>query len=530
VCLILAPLHLAAAEPAKVEKLDARALAARIDSHIDAKWKANKVKPTLPADDAEFLRRVYLDLIGRIPRVSEIHAFVDDKDAHKREKKVEELLNSAGYSTHFSNFWRGVMVPPSTDQFAFNFAPQMEQWLNRRLKDNMPYDQMVREVLAAPLGVRNQRPQPGQQRVAIDPSVLAFFQANENKPETIASASSRIFMGIRLECAQCHDHPFNQYTRQQFWEFAAFFGGIKTTGPMPQFQQPQDDPRVREIKMPSTDKTVKAKFLDGSEPKWDEDNDKVNARQTLAAWLTTANNPYFARAAANRLFAYFLGIGIVDPVDEPSDDNPPSHPELLNELAAQFALNGFDLKYLIKAITLSKTYQLSSLQTDSTQTDPRLFGRVSVKGMSPEQLYDSIVLATGYRDPNFQNRRFQNRAFNQGAEFEFRTRFSNFSDKRTEYQTSILQALSMMNGAFMTEVTSPTKSFTLGSVVDAPFMSTEDKLDALYLAALGRPLRSQEKVRLIKYVESGGPAKDEGKALSDVFWALLNSSEFMFNH
>lgn len=529
VCLAWLSTRGLAADTAKkatpVKKLEALELAQRIDAHLESAWKKNQIKPAALANDTEFLRRVYLDLAGRIPRVSEVHAFLRDKSTDKRRKLIENLLQDKLYASNFTNVWRALILPQNNNPFVQGFEFQLEQWLYRRLFDNVGYDKMVQEILtASPFGVRGQPPQgqPPQQ----DPNVVAFYQANENKPENLAAAVSRLFLGVRLECAQCHDHPFNSYTRKQFWEFAAFFAGI-TGGRVEngRFVQARDDGSIHEISIPSTDKKIKARFLDGKEPKFEEG---VHARKVLADWLTSQDNPYFARAAANYLWAHFFGVGLVDPVDDPRDDNPPSHPELLDELARQFALNNFDLKYLMKAITLSKAYQLTSMLSDKSQADERAFARMNVKGLTPEQLYDSIVLATGYRDPNLQGQR---RGFGRfGMAQEFRTKFANYSDRRTEFQTSILQALSMMNGKFVADATSLTASETLAAVIDSPFLDTKGQLNALFLSALSRNMRQDEESRLVRYVEKGGPTGDRKKALADVFWTLLNSSEFIFNH
>src|SRR5262245_23725812 len=529
-CLALLPagaLGDAPKAPKKEASLDAQALAARIDAYIARRWDEAKVVPAARTNDAEVLRRIYLDLVGRIPSVSEIHEFLRDTSPDKRRKKIESLLDSHGYVANFTNVWRDMMIPQTNNQFFQAFGPQMEAWLRKKLQDNTSYDEMVRALLTAdPIGnrvvTRTGRP-PDQ----ADFSVVAFYQANELKPENLAAATSRLFLGIKLECAQCHDHPFNQYSREQFWEYAAFFAGIQPFRQQGQrFVPAQNKPGVYEIKIGNTERVAKAKFLDGKQPKF---TDGVDGRVTLAEWMTSPNNPYFARAAVNHIWAHFFGLGIIDPIDEPSDENPPSHPELLDEIAHQFALNKFDLKYLVKAITLSKTYQLTSRQTHPTQNDPRMFARMSLKGQTPEQLYDSLVLATRYRDPaDPQNRLARQRFF--GVQGEFRTKFANHADRRTEYQTSILQALTLMNGRFIADATSVTRSETLAGVIDAPFMDTEGKLNALYLAALSRNMRPDEKSRLVRYVDSGGPSRDSDKALADVFWAILNSSEFILNH
>src|SRR5262249_35476903 len=200
-------------------------------------------------------------------------------------------------------------------------------------------------------------------------------------------------------------------------------------------------------------------------------------RVTLADWLTSRDNAYFARNAVNRVWAHFFGIGLIEPVDEPGPENPPSHPELLDELAQEFADHQFDLNFLIRAITGSRTYQLSSAMTDPSQNDPRAFARMAVKGLTGEQLFDSLAVATGYQarlERSEQNQFISTRA-------EFVGRFSNASDKRTEYQTSILQALALMNGTFTSNATNPAEmkappqTLTLIAVMDAPFLDTPAK-------------------------------------------------------
>ncbi len=235
------------------------------------------------------------------------------------------------------------------------------------------------------------------------PTPLAYYFAKEGKPENLAASTARTFLGIRIECAQCHDHPFARWKREQFWGYAAFFGGVQKQGDGDnQFGPIREIPDRRELAIPGTERVVQAAFLDGGEPQW---RFKVGSRVTLADWMTSAENPYFARAAANRLWAHLFGTGLVDPVDDLSDANPPSHPELLDELARQFAAHGYDLKFLLRALTATRAYQLSSDATSTTsQDDPRLFARMAVKGMTADQLFDSLAQATGLdADPNDAN-------------------------------------------------------------------------------------------------------------------------------
>lgn len=504
---------------------DAQALAARIDQLIENRWKEAGVKPAELADDAEFLRRVHLDIAGRIPRVAEVREFLEDRSPDKRARVVEKLLDSPLYVNHFTNYWRGLMLPQANNLRFLD--PNFTTWLNERIRNNVAYDQLVRELLTAPVTFNNARNQR-QQFTSNQPTPLAFYQANEQRPENLAASTSRLFMGIKLECAQCHDHPFAKHTRKQFWELAAFFAGIRSQGQNGFFQAIDDRADVKEISIPMTDKVVQARYLDGKEPQWKKD---VGGRAVLAEWLTARENPYFARALANRMWSHFFGIGIIEPVEEPSDDNPPSHPAILDELSQGLATHQFDVKFLIRTIVSTRAYQMSSVVADSSSVDPRLFSHMALKGLTPEQLFDSLALATGYREQAQPNQRAVFLA--QGTpRAEFLNKFA-AQEKRTEFETSILQALMLMNGKFVGDATDATnleRTETLAAVADAPFLSTPQKIETLFLATMSRKPRAEEAARFLKYVEDGGPKKNPRAALADVFWALMNSSEFILNH
>ena len=515
------------AAPPAVKTTDTVAdLAVRIDKYIDARLAEEKIPAAPVADDAEFLRRVYLDLAGRIPAVSEVHAFLRDPTPDKRRKIVAELLRGGNHVSHFTNIWRTDLIAAANSQQATFFGQQLEPWIRKHLRDNTPYDRMVRELLTTPLAGNSVR----QFVPSGELTAVAFFQANELKSETLAASTSRLFLGVQLQCAECHNHPFAKWKREQFWEYAAFFAGIN-----PQQQRGNRVPvsaeataSKPEIQIPDTRTIVQAKFLDGTEPKW---QGAVEPRATLAEWITSPTNPYFARARVNRLWAHLFGLGLVEPVDDFSDDNHPLHPELLNELAAAFVTSKFDTHFLIEAICASKAYQRTSAVTNPTQTDnPRLFARMSMKGMTAEMLFDSLAHATGFVPTLADDAARGGAAEYNVGRAEFLARFSTTTDKRTEHQTTILQALSLMNGKLIENVTDLVQSRTLAAVIDGPFKDERERLDALFLATLSRPMRPDEATRYTKYVRDGGPSGDSKKALADVFWALLNSTEFALNH
>jgi hypothetical protein len=486
--------------------LDARQLSVRIDELIGARLATEKVPPAPLTDDAEFFRRLSLDLNGRIPALPQLVDFLGDTRPDKRRLWIDELLdgpdNSALYVQHFTHFWRRQTLAHTSAQADSVVAP-LESWLRKQVKANTPYDRLVRGLLT-------------------NPEAVGFFQANENKPEDLASRTSRLLLGVRLECAQCHDdRGGGNWKRAQFWEYAAFFAGLRAD--QSNFAV-VDVPREQkggpaQIQIPGSAKWVEARFPDGAKPDW---RLNITPRRALAEWIARKNNPWFTRAAVNRLWHYFFGIGLIDPVDGlGTTDNPPSHGELLDELVRQFVAHDFDLKYLIRAVTGSQTYQLSSRQTHPRQAEPRLFARAASRALTPEQLYESLVLATGYRPdpiPGGAYREVSRRT-------EFLVPFEDPNSQPVDFQASIQQALMMMNGKFTEEATSPTHSTTVVAVVRSK-RPLERRIEELYLLTLSRQPRPEETRRLLDYTATG----DSKRALRDILWLLLNSTEFVLNH
>lgn len=504
--------------------LELREVVAAVDRRIAERWAAAGVEPAGLADDAEFLRRVSLDLTGRIPSVEEVLRFLEDPAPEKRREAVERLLASPDYVTHMSGTLRGLLVPEAATnaQQLMYFMPDFDAWLRSRLMRNTPYDQMARELLTTPIaGAVNRYFTPPSRES--DPTAYAFFAAKEGRPENIAAGTARVFLGLRIECAQCHDHPFARWKRDQFWGFAAFFASIQRQGNGDALFQAREAPDRHEIRISGTERTVPATLLDGSAPalRW-----RTPPRVTLAEWLTDAENPYFARAAVNRVWSQLFGIGLVDPVDDMEAANTPSHPELLEELSRQFVAHGYDLKFLYRVLTASRAYNLASTGYAPGQDDPRLFARMPVRGMTPAQFYESYVRATGIR----RERELPAFVFTNSPRRDFLERFAQQEEHPAEQQRSILQALTLMNGRFATDAASLERGGTLPAVADSYFLTTAEKLDALYLATLGRRPRAEESARLCDYIDRGGPTLNPKQALADVFWALINSAEFTLNH
>lgn len=504
---------------------DPGALARRIDQRIGEKLKASGVTPSPRSSDAEFVRRVYLDLAGRIPLPSEVHAFLNDQSPNKRRELVDHLLDGPGYVNRFTDVWRQLLLPEASTNFEVAYLQiGFDAWLRKKLRDNTSWDKLARELINTRIN-----PDPNGQTYynpifSDRESPIVYFQAKEGKPENIAAATARAFLGVNIECAQCHDHPFARWSREQFWSTAAFFAGIERNGPPSIYTPLREVLDRREIAIPNTEKVVQAAFLDDKEPRW---KFQTSSRQIFAEWMTAKDNPFFARTAVNRMWAQFFGIGIVDPVDDFNDENQPSHPELLDDMAQAFVDAGYDVKFLIRAIMASETYQRTSTQTDSTQSDPRLFAKMPLRALSAEQLFDSLATAVGFRDPIPRGQSAI--LFGQNSpRSDFLTKF-NATTKPTEAQTSILQALLLMNGKFISDATSVDKSEIFAAICESPFLNTSGKIESLYLTTLSRKPAKDELTNLVKYVEDGDQSKQKQR-LADVFWALLNSVEFKVNH
>jgi hypothetical protein len=500
----------------------AKALAERIDKIINARLEKENVKPGPKAEIATFARRMNIDLIGKIPALTEVVDFIapDNDSPDKLDDRLDELLESPLFVSNWSHYWRSIMLGGTNNAQAQQFNFQFEGWLRDRLARNIGYDKMVQEVITGQPGNLGQNNNPA-----------AFYFVNENKAENLAGASARVFLGVKIECAQCHKHPFAKWTREQFWEYAAFFAGVQQQfrgGP----PQKGVDPNGRSIKIPDTDKVVQAKFINGDNPDW---TGNKQPRNVLAEWMTSPKNPYFAKAAVDHVWQYFFGVSLMEPIFEPTDDSPPAHPELLDELANSFTESGYDLKFLIRAIIQTEAYQRGSIALNADNKEQiQLFARMPVRGMMPEQLFDCFAEATDLSPAQRGNNGMDN--FNQGFGVPntprgiFLAKFQS-QDKRIETQTSILQALYLMNGTFLADRVRLDKNKALETIATAP-TSTARRVRDLFLMVMSRLPRQDETDRLVRYIEAAGDPNSaaQRQAVADVYWALLNSSEFMLNH
>ncbi|MBY0460125.1 MAG: DUF1549 and DUF1553 domain-containing protein, partial [Gemmataceae bacterium] len=328
---------------------------------------------------------------------------------------------------------------------------------------------------------------------------------------------TRAFLGVNLDCAQCHDHPFARWTRDQFWQTAAFFA--------PPTTDKGGKAVPASLTVPNTKKTLTPELLDGGTVNWPDVLATNTGRALLAEWMTAKSNPFFARNAVNRLWAEVFGTALVEPLDDLSGEGSNAGPgaELLGELAEAFAVSGFDVRYVTRALVLTTAYQRAAVTADDTATDPKLFARMPVRGLTGEQLYDSLRTAAGLPVERSDTGR--------GQASEARRRFTaQFLVARTvSAERSTTQALTLMNGRLTNDLTSPERNPTVAGVVNAPFLDIPGQVQTLFLATLGRKPTAKELKAMTSHVE-GASESDRGRALGDVFWALVNSTEFNTNH
>lgn len=487
------------------------AMRARIDELLDQKWREAGVVAAPPASDAEFLRRVYLDLTGRIPRVSEARDFLADPRPDRRERLIDELVTRPDHVQHVANHWRSVLLPDNGATMQFGGDYTFTLWLRQQIAENKPYDKLVSDVILA-------KGQPGQ----VGPSL--FYVALERKPAELAASTSRAFLGVQIQCAQCHNHPFDAWKQEDFWGFAAFFAHVQPANP----QQggifgPLDDAKQGDVKHPTSGEVVPPKFLHGgvAEKGWGR-----TRRQQLAEWLTAPENPYFAKAAVNRVWGMLFGRGIVHPVDDMGEHNPPIHPELLDELARHFVATGYDLRGLVKTIAATKAYQLSSKGSPGSDDAERVFARMAIKSLTADQLYDCLATATAKRQ--VQQPAYYGNLYDP-QRISFITKFKAPPGRTDEFHGGILQALTLMNGADIALGTDEKKSDLLGAL-DAPFFTDEQRVETLFFATLSREPTAAERTKCVTHVTQQSSPEDRRKALADVLWALLNTAEFGLNH
>jgi hypothetical protein len=494
-----------------------------VDKYIFAKLHMLNILPSDLCTDQEFVRRAYMDVCGVLPTAAQTKAFLDSKDGDKRAKLVDELLERPEYADQWTLKWSDVFRS-SRKSIQLKGTHVFQTWLRGHIEKNDGFDHIIREVITAG-GSTFSNPPANYFRIARDPSSLA---------ETTA----QLFFGIRMQCAKCHNHPFERWTQDDYYSMSAWFARVKQRkdptepGANPQAKDGAEYiylDRTAEITQPRTGKTMAPKFMGGPVPTLAPGKDR---REVLASWMTSENNPFVPKSVVNRVWFHLVGKGIVDPVDDFRDSNPSANDDLLGALAKDFTSHHWDVKNLIRTIMSSRTYQLSAQTNDFNKDDNKYFSHAVTKLHTAEQLFDALCFVTEVPE--------------KFAGFPAGTRASQLPDGEVnhpflktfgqparelacecerESDSNLAQALQLINGPAVNDrLRNPANR--IGKLL-AKKMDDRALLGELFLATLSRSPNDAEATAMLDHISR---AMDKRKAWEDVHWALINSKEFLFRH
>ncbi|MBL4883417.1 MAG: DUF1549 domain-containing protein [Planctomycetaceae bacterium] len=501
-----------------------------VDENVFANLKEIGIPPSAVCDDATFLRRVSLDIAGRLPTIEETKIFLADENLAKRDQKIDALLRSSQYADYFASKWVPLLKNrrDATSDMTANFA--FHAWMRDSLLTNVPYDQIVRELLAATGTIVENPPVAWYKRVK-DP---------KNQLEDIA----QLFLGVRMQCAQCHHHPFERWSQDDYYSFAAFFNQI---GRKPTATAGED--LIFHKRGIAKAKNVRSGVM-LTPVALGDDVGKIPAgedpRLRLAKWMSAPENPFFAKALVNRYWKHFFKRGLIEPEDDIRDTNPPTNPKLLAALEAHFISSGFDLKELVRVITSSHAYQLSAVPNEHNLVDVQNYSRFYPRRMQAEVMLDAVDDLTG-ATTRFANLPAGTRAialpdnsYNKSSAFLKvfgRPNSTSVCECERVQSSGLSQSLYFINSAELKSKLAFSSGRAANLLKDK--RSDEEKINELYLVAFSRPPRESELKFAIDYLKA--PLKDSkgqdvpsAKAAQqnwqDLIWALINTKEFMFHH
>ncbi len=501
-----------------------------IDAEIKKGWQQEKLTPAPRSTDPVFLRRVYLDLVGVVPSYDEATAFLKDNDPQKRTKLIDKLFADPRYADQQAHVWDLVLFgrhPQNID--ATRKRDGFKKWMADQFAKNEPYDRIVKKLLTA----------------EEDGSEL-FYVQYRGAPEEAATAVSRVFLGTQLQCARCHDHPFENWTQKDFFGMAGFFvrlvvvdaGGGPNSKKFKVGEKSTGDVlfagSVKELKPGMKGEPVKPKFLGGAilkEPEMPKDFKETvvkgntlppkpgfSRKEKLVEWITAKENPYFAKALANRVWSQLMGRGFVQPVDDLSEKNIPTHPVLLTAIEKGLIEHKFDMKWVLREIVSSEAYQVGDTGPE-TDALPKYYDRARVRALTAEELMASLGVATGHGSDWAVK--------SQNATVEYMLRFfGEPNDGQGHFQGSLAEHLFLNNAGQIRQLGQAKK----GNLADAILSSKapwEEKVDRMFLSILSRTPTEVERARFVKHL--AGDAKAAPALVEDAIWVLVSCSEFRFN-
>ena len=483
-----------------------------VDNHVFNNLKELGLPPSGMSSDSVFLRRVTLDIAGRLPTLEETEAFLQDDGADKRSKLIDRLLDSTDYANYFAQKWTSILRnkvvnnEPRGGNFLFH------DWVRQKLADNVPYNQWVSELISASGDVRN------------NPAVN--WHLKFQKMEERAEDTAQIFLGQRIQCAKCHHHPYEKWSQEDYWRFAAFYSNVsQKTG-----RRIYTKPGIARARNTKDNQMVNAAGLGGEEL----GQFRGDARIRLAEWLTSEQNPYFAKMLVNRYWKHFFGVGIVEPEDDMRGTNPPTNPELLQALEAQFVDSGYDMKQLIRTICNSSTYQLSAIPNEFNKGDRQSFSKFNPRRLPAEVMLDSIDsflgsdsrfrgLPVGTKATRIPDHGMANNSF---LDTFGRPAGSSACECERSGEITMAQCLQLLNSD---EMHQKLNSSFISELAKDPALEQQGRIRKLYMMAFSREPKPHEYEAFKNYLESAEKGA-EVQAYQDIMWAIINTKEFLFNH
>lgn len=486
-----------------------------IDNLVHDKLHKLRMTPSGLCSDEVFVRRLYLDITGLLPTVEESTAFLKDSSPNKRAKLIDQLLEKKEFTELWVMKFSELLQIQTDDNQGMSYKATLRyfNWLKDRIANNVPMDQIVKDLITSSGGTFTH-------------PATNFYQVERDNLK-ITENVAQVFMGMRLQCAQCHNHPFDRWTQDEYYSFASFFSQVGRKNGADPREKIIYNRRSGEINHPVHKKPMPPKFLGDDTPEIPKGADR---REILAEWLASPKNPFFARNLANLVWAHFFGQGIIEPVDDVRVSNPPSNPELLDQLSKKFTDYNYDFKKLVRDVCNSRIYQLSTKTNPTNESDTRNFARSQLRRLRAEVMLDVISQATETKN------KFQGLPLGAKAIQIADGRVSNYfltTFGRAKRETvcscevvmdpSLSQALHLLNGD------TTNKRISQGRLVESSLKAgkqPEQIIDELYLRCYSRKPRESEKTKLLATLDQ----KDPRQGLEDIFWALLNSKEFIFNH
>ncbi len=503
-----------------------------IDQHIFSKLKSVGLPPSEITSDTAFLRRTALDIAGRLPTSRETKNFLRSNEPNKRAQWIDTLLEDPGYSALFANKWSALLRNKRTRNTDKRSTYAFHGWIRQSIQNNLPYDDFVGSILAASGDIAN------------NPPVAWYRQVRQLNAQVEDTA--QLFLGVRLQCAQCHHHPFEKWSQHDYYSLAAFFSRVgRAAGTTPGEELIFHKPGEAKTKNIKTGKHVSPAGL-GMEPA--NLPPRSDPRLELVRWMTAENNPFFAKSLVNRYWKHFFGRGLVDPEDDMRETNPPTHPELLDALARRFLDSGYDLKALIRTICQSHAYQLSAIPNQHNRIDKQHFSRYYPKRLTAEILHDAVHQMLGAEaafdslPPGTKAIELPDNSFNNSHYFLAvfgRPDASSSCECERSQDASLAQSLHLLNSKNLQEKLAADTGRAAQLAQDTS-RSHEEKISQLYLMAFSRYPTTDELSAALQYLRqkqpvSTGASQDKTKkpariAYEDIIWALINTKEFLFNH